>query len=53
MKLALDTNAYTNLARGDAALAILAVNAQEILVPFIVLAELRAGFSVGSKRAAN
>jgi tRNA(fMet)-specific endonuclease VapC len=53
MRLALDTNAYTNLARGDPQLAALVSNAAEVQVPFIVLAELRAGFAVGTKTAAN
>ncbi len=48
MRIALDTNAYSEAARGaDQAADILRV-ADEILLPFVVLAELRAGFSAGT-----
>jgi tRNA(fMet)-specific endonuclease VapC len=53
MRLALDTNRYTDLARGDAAVVMLVERAEEVLLPFIVLAELRAGFSVGTRGAEN
>ncbi|HEY6323227.1 MAG TPA: hypothetical protein VJA16_16915 [Thermoanaerobaculia bacterium] len=51
MRLALDTNRYTDLTRGDAAVVMLVERAEEVLLPFIVLAELRAGFSVGTRGA--
>ena len=53
MRLALDTNRYTDLTRGDAAGVMLVERAEEVLLPFIVLAELRAGFSVGTRGAEN
>jgi tRNA(fMet)-specific endonuclease VapC len=53
MRLALDTNRYTDLSRGDAAVVTLVERAEEVLLPFIVLAELRAGFSVGTRGAEN
>lgn len=53
MRVALDTNRYTDLARGDAAVREVLEKAGEIFVPFIVLGELRAGFSVGKRGAEN
>jgi tRNA(fMet)-specific endonuclease VapC len=53
MRLALDTNRYTDLGRGDPAVVALVERAEEVLLPFIVLAELRAGFSVGTRGAEN
>ena len=53
MRIALDTNRYTDLCRGDTALAQLLEAADAVLVPFVVLAELRAGFAVGTHGRAN
>jgi tRNA(fMet)-specific endonuclease VapC len=53
MRLALDTNRYTDLTRGDAAVVMLVERAEEVLLPFIVLAELRAGFAVGTRGTEN
>lgn len=53
MRLALDTNRYTDLCRGEADVVALVESADEVWLPFIVLAELRAGFAVGSKAAHN
>lgn len=53
MRLALDTNRYTDLCRGDAQVRAILEGADEILLPLPVLAELRAGFAHGSRRAAN
>ena len=53
MRLALDTNRYSDLVRGDAAVVALVERADEVLLPFIVLAELRAGFSLGKRGAEN
>lgn len=53
MRIALDTNRYTDFARGvDEAVAAIK-NAQEIALPLIVLAELRAGFFGGSRPQTN
>jgi tRNA(fMet)-specific endonuclease VapC len=53
MRLALDTNRYTDLCRGIAEVAALVERAEIVLLPFIVLAELRAGFAVGRRGADN
>lgn len=47
MRLALDTNRYSDFARGVAEVSALLERAEEILVPFVVIGELRAGFAVG------
>lgn len=48
MKLALDTNAYSAAARGEPRVAALVQAAQHVYLPFVVLAELRAGFAAGT-----
>ena len=53
MKLALDTNRYVDLMRGDAEVRALVEGARTVLVPFVVLAELRTGFAVGTLGRAN
>ena len=53
MKLALDTNRYVDLMRGDAEVRALVESARVLLVPFVVVAELRAGFAVGVQGRAN
>jgi predicted nucleic acid-binding protein len=53
MRLALDTNRYTDLCRGDIAVLETIELADEVWLPFIVLGELRAGFAVGSQGARN
>jgi tRNA(fMet)-specific endonuclease VapC len=53
MRIALDTNRYSDLMRGDRELADLLDAADEVLLPFPALAELRAGFAVGRKGAEN
>ncbi|HEY1835428.1 MAG TPA: type II toxin-antitoxin system VapC family toxin [Candidatus Saccharimonadales bacterium] len=54
MRLALDTNAYTAFQRGQAAgLKQLIDTAELIVLPFIVEAELRAGFKKGSREPEN
>lgn len=47
MKLALDSNRYTDLCRGDAEVVRMLESAEAIYLPFVVLGELRAGFAVG------
>lgn len=51
--MALDTNRYTDLSRGNADVMEVVESADEVWLPFIVLAELRAGFSLGTKTAQN
>lgn len=54
MKLALDTNAYSALQLGSVAqLKATADNAELLVIPFVVDAELRAGFKKGSKEKEN
>lgn len=53
MKLALDTNRYTDLCRGDASVIETVEQADEVWLPFIVLGELRAGFAVGAQGPRN
>jgi tRNA(fMet)-specific endonuclease VapC len=53
VRLALDTNRYSDLARGDDSLAQVIERAQEVWLAFIVLGELRAGFVAGTWEASN
>jgi tRNA(fMet)-specific endonuclease VapC len=53
VRLALDTNRYTDLCRGDAAVVEQVEWADEIWLPFIVVGELRAGFAVGNQGMQN
>jgi tRNA(fMet)-specific endonuclease VapC len=53
MRVALDTNRYTDLCRGEREVARLLEQADRIFLPFVVLAELRAGFAAGTRGAKN
>jgi len=53
VRLALDTNRYTDLCRGNAEVVRTVETADEVWLPFIVLGELRAGFAVGSQGPRN
>jgi len=53
MRLALDTNRYRDLTDGDAEVVRILETADEIAIPFVVLAELRGGFAVGRKGREN
>lgn len=53
MRLALDTNRYTDLCRGIADVVETVEGADEVRLPFVVLGELRAGFAVGSQGPRN
>jgi tRNA(fMet)-specific endonuclease VapC len=53
MRLALDTNRYTDLCRGDASVVETVELAEEVWLPFIVVGELRAGFAVGNQGPRN
>jgi len=52
-KLVLDTSAYSGFNRGDKRLKEFFRTDNEILVPLIVVGELRAGFSLGTKSKEN
>lgn len=49
----LDTNAYTAFFRGEQRAAAYILEAQEIHLPLVVMAELLAGFSAGSRQEHN
>lgn len=53
MRLALDTNRYTDLCRGDKSVIESVETADEVWLPFIVVGELRAGFAVGTQGTRN
>ena len=53
MRLALDTNRYTDLCRGNVSVVETIEFADEVWLPFIVLGELRAGFAVGTQGPRN
>lgn len=53
LRLALDTNRYTDLCRGDADVVTIVEHAEAVFLPFVVVAELRAGFAVGKRGAEN
>ena len=53
MRLALDTNRYVDLCRGVSEVVTAVEYAEAAFLPFVVLAELRAGFSVGTRGAEN
>ena len=53
MRIALDTDRYRDLTDGDASVVAVLESADAILVPFVVLAELRAGFMAGKKGREN
>lgn len=53
MRVAIDSNAYSNAARGHQKLVEILKSADEILLPIIVIAELRAGFAHGTQSASN
>lgn len=53
MRIALDTNRYVDLVRGDARVAATLEKAEVVFVPFVVIGELRAGFAAGSRWVEN
>lgn len=53
MKVVIDTNRYVDFARGDTEAVERIRRAQRVYVPFVVLAELRAGFLCGSRAERN
>jgi tRNA(fMet)-specific endonuclease VapC len=53
MKIALDTNRYVDLCKGLKETVDMVSTAEDVLLPFIVLAELRAGFLIGRKGTEN
>jgi tRNA(fMet)-specific endonuclease VapC len=53
MRLALDTNRYTDLCRGETSVVETVESAEEVWLPFIVVGELRAGFAMGTQGPRN
>ena len=53
MRVALDTNGYVDFCRGEPETVDLLEKADSIHLPFVVLAELRAGFAVGRRGSEN
>lgn len=53
MRIALDTNRLTDLFRGDAELGEFLGGCDQVGVPFVVLAEMKAGFLGGTRSAVN
>lgn len=53
MKYLFDTTAYSELLRGREGIAILLNEAEGVLLPNIVIAELQYGFRLGTKRSEN
>jgi tRNA(fMet)-specific endonuclease VapC len=53
MRVALDTNRLTDLFQGDAGLARFLGTCDEVWIPFVVLAEMKAGFYGGARQAQN
>lgn len=53
MRIMMDTNAYSGFKRGDSGIVEALARADEILVPAVVLGELRAGFKGGKREGDN
>ncbi len=53
MRVAIDSNRYTDFCRGVAKAVDVVRSAHEILVPLIVVGEQRAGFANGNRREKN
>ena len=53
MRLLLDTNRLTDVLEGDDVLAHLIESAAEVWIPFVALAEIKAGFLGGNRRTKN
>lgn len=53
LRIAVDTNAYSELKRGDGHILSLLNHADDVLVSSVVLGELLAGFAGGTREARN
>jgi tRNA(fMet)-specific endonuclease VapC len=53
VRLALDTNRYVDLCKAVSETVALVEEAEAVLLPFVVLGELRAGFALGRRQADN
>jgi len=53
VRVALDTNRYVDLCKGVAETVAILEEAEAILLPFVVVGELRAGFALGRRQPEN
>jgi tRNA(fMet)-specific endonuclease VapC len=53
MRVAIDTNRYVDLCKGVAETVAILETATEVIVPYVVVAELRAGFLLGRRQVEN
>ena len=53
MKILIDTNRYTDFMKNESTAREIFANADRILVPFVTVAELRAGFNCGTRSREN
>jgi tRNA(fMet)-specific endonuclease VapC len=53
MRIAVDTNGYVDLCKGVVETVELLETAEEVVLPFVVLGELRAGFLLGRRQVDN
>jgi tRNA(fMet)-specific endonuclease VapC len=53
MRVALDTSAFGALQQGDARVTDIVESATAVFLPFVVVAELRSGFVLGSRSVEN
>ena len=53
MRVAIDTNRYVDLCKGVVETVAILEEAEAIMLPFVVLGELRAGFANGRRQAEN
>jgi tRNA(fMet)-specific endonuclease VapC len=53
VRIALDTNRYVDLCKGEPETLSLLEEADQVLLPFVVVGELRAGFAHGRRPAEN
>jgi len=53
MRLALDTNRYADLCRGNPTVVAHVARAEVVWLPYVVVGELRAGFNAGAKARTN
>lgn len=53
MRILIDTNRYRDFCEGDSSALEVVRQAKRIFIPFVVLAELRAGFLCGTKSREN
>lgn len=53
MRVALDTNRYVDLCKGVEETVEIVASAEAVFLPFVVVAELRAGFAMGRRPGEN